>query len=81
MMNGQKEFVLHEILPLGVLEVFKSLPATVGTAAHDYITKALPIAKVEQDARYLGAVPQPDGVLLLFEDGSTVLYQESNKIN
>lgn len=75
--QAKPKFTLKKLLKPEFLPVFEqahgSVAAEVGTAAHDYTSRKLRIAEVEQDSRYLGAVPQPDGALLLFDDGSTAL--------
>ena len=42
-------------------------------AANDYLSKRKPIAAAPYDDRLLGLIPQPDGVLLVFRDGTSVL--------
>jgi hypothetical protein len=52
---------------------WKSRAARPGTAAHDYISGRMAVAKVADDPRTLGGKPQPDGVLVAFKDGSSVV--------
>ncbi len=52
---------------------FKVITARPGTAAYDYISNQKSIAQVGSDPRFLGGLPQPDGALLVFQDGTSVL--------
>lgn len=52
---------------------YGSVAATDGTAAYDYISGKLDMGKVEEDIRLVLTIPQADGALLCFDDGSSVL--------
>jgi hypothetical protein len=59
---------------------FKSVPATPGTAAYEYISKQKSPDHVPEDPRLLGGIQEPDGALLVFRDGSSVLIRDPIKV-
>jgi hypothetical protein len=60
---------------------FKIVSARPGTAAYEYISNEKHIAQVGSDPRFLGGLPQPDGALLVFQDGTSVLSSDELEIN
>jgi hypothetical protein len=60
---------------------FKVITGRPGTAAYEYISNQKPITQVGSDPRFLGGLRQPDGALLVFKDGTSVLSSEDLEIN
>jgi hypothetical protein len=60
---------------------FKVITARPGTAAYEYISNQKPLSQVGSDPRFLGGLPQPDGALLVFQDGTSVLSSDDVSIN
>jgi hypothetical protein len=60
---------------------FKIISARPGTAAYEYISNEKNILQVGSDPRFLGGLPQPDGALLVFQDGTSVLSADDLEIN
>ena len=49
-----------------------------GAVSEDYLTKKIAIENLPSDPRLLGGIKQPDGVLLCFDDGSSLLSLDAN---
>ena len=53
----------------------KLIPAEGGTAAFEYLNSAREVSTVNEDPRFLGAIPEPHGALLVFSDFSCVKWE------
>lgn len=53
----------------------KLIPAEEGTAAFKHLNSAREVSTVKEDPRFLGALPEPDGALLVFSDFSCFKWE------
>lgn len=64
-----------------VPEGITPIASVQGTAAYDYINGGKSITTINDDHRFLGGLIQHDGVLLIFQDGSSIMNVTSTGIN
>jgi hypothetical protein len=50
----------------------------VGTHAWPYFSGSKILSDLETDANFLGGIRQPDGVLLCFNDGTSLMWMKAN---